>query len=71
MNRHGQACSCHSGQGHVAAAMAAMEMTGHMLGCAASARIIPSGEERERLLRLMCTALPRAAASIREQVPHG
>ena len=60
--------SIRPGQGHRPAAFGAMSMTGLSLCCPASNRMITSEEERLRAMRHMCSALPRAAQALFEQV---
>ena len=57
-----------AGQGHVAGTYHAMSVTTHMLVCEASHRIIIGEDDRLRALQHVCSALPRAAQALHEQV---
>lgn len=66
--RQGQTCLAHPGQGLVVAALGGAEMTAVVLRSKASLHILPGGEDRLRALRHVCSALPRAAQALDDQV---
>ena len=65
---HRQACCSAPGQSHVAGAHGGMSVVAQLLFREASPRMITGEEERLRALRDICSALPRTAQALDEQV---
>ena len=58
----------HPGQGHIAAATCGTTLTTQLLLGDASLHVLPTKEERLRILYLVCSTLPRTAEEMHKRV---
>ena len=66
--RQGQTCLARAGQGLAVSALGGAEITAVVLRSKASLHILPGTEDRLRALRHVCSALPRAAQALNDEV---